>query len=184
MTPSVVVRIVTPVSESLGSGVGERMVAARKRLGLTRENVADLLQIHAMTLANYERGKRVPFEDLPRIAGALNVDLRWLLFGAEFEDPIQRMAAVLESGIKDRKRITDTQQVMLDELERLQEGVFQVLAVLMAAPEFEDYRQDLESPLLRAAEAADARTARRTSRSQAKADRGGQQGRRTRASGE
>jgi transcriptional regulator with XRE-family HTH domain len=75
--------------------IGSRIRKSRERKRLSRKDLGDLIQAHEKSIGNYERGEHVPWAELPRISDALNVDLRWLLHGESFEDPLTRMAQEL-----------------------------------------------------------------------------------------
>ena len=68
--------------------VGERLHIARRRRALTQRELAELSNVGKPTISRIERGD---FEESPRpttvrkLADALNVEPRWLLFG-EGED--------------------------------------------------------------------------------------------------
>lgn len=83
------------VSDPWAKSIGQRIRQARDTKGLSRPDLADLLELHERTLANYERGEHLPFRDLPRIAGLLGVDLKILLHGAELEEPLAKLTARL-----------------------------------------------------------------------------------------
>jgi len=72
--------------------IGGRIRRAREAKRLSRRDLGDLIQAHEKSVGNYERGEHVPWAELPRLSDALNVDLRWLLHGQSFQDPLERMA--------------------------------------------------------------------------------------------
>ena len=56
---------------------GERIAQLRERRGLTQEALADKARIHRVSLANIERGAKLPTLDtLERLAKALRVSMR------------------------------------------------------------------------------------------------------------
>lgn len=68
--------------------IGERIRQARDALGLSRSALGDLIETHEKSIGNYERGEHVPWDKLPKISDVLNCDLRWLLHGQRFQDPL------------------------------------------------------------------------------------------------
>lgn len=59
---------------------GERIQAARKKAGLTQEQLAQKIDSATITIRQYESGKREPrIEQLRKIASALEVSLLYLL---------------------------------------------------------------------------------------------------------
>jgi transcriptional regulator with XRE-family HTH domain len=76
--------------------IGARIKEAREARGLTEADFADILVVHRNTVGNYERGKGLPNRELSRIAEALNVDLRWLLHGDSYRDPLVKIGERLE----------------------------------------------------------------------------------------
>ncbi|WP_242876748.1 XRE family transcriptional regulator [Stenotrophomonas maltophilia] len=69
--------------------IGERIKAARERLGLSRSALADQAGIAYPTLAGIENGDQRGTTKLPAIATALNVDATWLLTGKGSMQPPQ-----------------------------------------------------------------------------------------------
>lgn len=106
------------MQEAWAGEIGERIRQARESKELSRPDAADLLTLHERTLANYERGEHIPFRSLSEIAGRLGVDLRWLLHGDEFLDPLldirakveELLAHQLERELEDAADETDQQQ--------------------------------------------------------------------------
>ena len=71
--------------------LGDRIALARKRAGLTQEELAKKLDIAYPTLNKYERGHRIPdAELLSRMVKLLDCDPGWLLTG---EGSIERKKA-------------------------------------------------------------------------------------------
>lgn len=67
---------------TIASDVGDRITAARKRAGLSREQLAERLGTSAATLSLYERGHRmVSVDRLVAIAEAIGVEPSSLLDG-------------------------------------------------------------------------------------------------------
>ena len=60
-----------------------RIKEARELAGLTQSALADLLQVHINTVANWERQHMPTMRDLPRLAAALNKTPDWLLYGED-----------------------------------------------------------------------------------------------------
>ena len=59
---------------------GERIISARKKAGMTREELSELLGIKYHTLSKYEQSTREPdFETLVQIANALHVSTDYVL---------------------------------------------------------------------------------------------------------
>jgi len=75
--------------------IGGRIRRGREAKRLSRRDLGDLIQAHEKSVGNYERGEHVPWAELPRISDALNVDLRWLLHGQSFQDPLEQIAREL-----------------------------------------------------------------------------------------
>lgn len=66
--------------EVINVTMGERIKAARKRVGLTQEQLAKKCEIATITIGQYERNKRQPrIEQLQAIADALNISFDNLL---------------------------------------------------------------------------------------------------------
>lgn len=62
---------------------GDRMAAARERLGLTQAQLAQRLGVKAQTIAAWEQDRSEPRANrLQMLAGMLNVSMVWLMTGA------------------------------------------------------------------------------------------------------
>lgn len=74
--------------------IGKRLAQARDEAHLTQEQVAELLERSTGAVSNWERATRTPsFAEIRRLAEATNSDLRWLVFGASYQDPLDQMQA-------------------------------------------------------------------------------------------
>lgn len=74
--------------------VGERIAEIRKSRGLTQENLAAIIGIARVTLADYERGRsRIYDEMIVRIAGALNVTTDRIL-GCKKQEEIKEIVSL------------------------------------------------------------------------------------------
>lgn len=83
------------MDDSWTKEIGARIRDLRDKRGWSQPQLADLLVVHLKSVGNYEKGK-IPFRDLSRIAEVLETDMRWLLFGAEYKDPIERIEEKLD----------------------------------------------------------------------------------------
>lgn len=61
----------------------ERIATARNQAGLTQPELADVLEVHWRTIANWESRKNptVPWNRLAEVADALGVTREWLMHG-------------------------------------------------------------------------------------------------------
>ena len=77
--------------------IGKRIADAREKVGLSQPQLADLVGVHKQTIGNYERGTHKPsLKLLPLIAEATNEDLRWLVHGETYRDPLIAIAESLQ----------------------------------------------------------------------------------------
>ena len=66
----------------------ERIKRRRELLGLTQQEVADQCGVLSLQVSRWERKISKPRQEtLERLAGALDVDVRWLAFGGEDLSP-------------------------------------------------------------------------------------------------
>ena len=76
----------------LAKEIGLRFQVARKRLGLTQQEIADKIGVSRTTVANWERGERTfEFDDLVKILPVLDVTPNYFLGLGESGDPAQYM---------------------------------------------------------------------------------------------
>lgn len=72
--------------------IGERIKESRKNAGMTQTQLAEKSGVAAISIHQYEAGKRRPqLEQLLRLAAALNVDVNWLMNGQTLEQRDQAM---------------------------------------------------------------------------------------------
>lgn len=63
------------------TGVGQRISAARKKLGMTQEELANLLHVTRQTISNYESMRSQPdIQTLIQLADCLNVPVEELIY--------------------------------------------------------------------------------------------------------
>jgi transcriptional regulator with XRE-family HTH domain len=77
--------------------LGKRIAQARVDAGLSQKAVAELLDRTVASVSNWERAERTPsFAEIRRMALATDSDLRWLMFGHSYEDPLLRIESQLK----------------------------------------------------------------------------------------
>lgn len=80
---------------------GDRLSGARDEAGLSQEDLAEFLGVKLKTLKEWEDDLSEPRANkLARVAGMLNVSLRWLLTG-EGEGPGDPMSAELSPDVSE-----------------------------------------------------------------------------------
>lgn len=87
-----------PMGEHLGKAVGVKVQAARKRRGLTQEQLAAQVQRSPESISNIERGRYVPsLETLSELSGALGVAIAEFLDHSPSERTISENRRRLEA---------------------------------------------------------------------------------------
>lgn len=61
--------------------IGERIAQARKELGLTQEEVAEMATFSKRSLQDYEAGLTIPYRQMPELAKLLQREVAWFLHG-------------------------------------------------------------------------------------------------------
>lgn len=60
--------------------LNERIISARKKLGMSQSDLADLLEVSRQTISKWETGESLPeISRLPKLAETLDVSVDWLL---------------------------------------------------------------------------------------------------------
>ena len=72
------------VDESLQT-VGQRLVAARKEMGMKQVEVAELIHVSERTMHAYESDEVVPFRKLKELSELLGRPMSWILHGDKAE---------------------------------------------------------------------------------------------------
>lgn len=93
------------------AGIRQRIRQARKAIGMTQQDLADVLQVHKRTIENYENVRVPPWKEFEALASALDVSVGWLLHGDEATEP--NAAAVVE-----RLAVLEEAQERVEELLR------------------------------------------------------------------
>lgn len=90
---------------------GERLVSARRGVGLSQRALAAQLGVTVRTVQNYEAGRSVPYRHLDTLSRVLERPRSWLLYGHEHSE----LAPLLASSRQERDRLKRNLE-RLDEL--------------------------------------------------------------------
>ena len=72
------------MEESLQT-VGQRLIAARKEMGMKQAEVAELIHVSERTMHAYESDEVVPFRKLKELSELLGRPMSWILHGDKAE---------------------------------------------------------------------------------------------------
>ena len=87
--------------------IGARIRNKRESLGMTQQELADMVNVTRNTISRYENGEtEVGVITLNNIADALSVTITWLLFGFDYEKDIHNN--LLNLTERDRQIVVDT----------------------------------------------------------------------------
>ena len=87
--------------------IGARIRSKRESLGMTQQELADMVNVTRNTISRYENGEtEVGVITLNNIADALSVTVLWLLFGFDYENDIYNN--LLKLTERDRQIVVDT----------------------------------------------------------------------------
>ena len=87
--------------------IGARIRIKRESLGMTQQELADMVNVTRNTISRYENGEtEVGVITLNNIADALSVTVLWLLFGFDYENDIYNN--LLKLTERDRQIVVDT----------------------------------------------------------------------------
>lgn len=76
--------------------VGQRIVQARKELGLTQEELAELAGVSQRSMQAYETGEVIPYRKMRELSKVLEVETSWLLHG-QIEESDEEVAELKRS---------------------------------------------------------------------------------------
>lgn len=82
-------------------GIRARIRQARRELGLTQQELADLIDRHKRTVENYENVRVPEWKELMKISRALDRPIEWFLHG----DRDESSGAVLEQLVEVNRRL-------------------------------------------------------------------------------
>ena len=87
--------------------IGARIRSKRESLGMTQQELAEMVNVTRNTISRYENGEtEVGVITLNNIADALSVTVLWLLFGFDYENGIYNN--LLKLTERDRQIVVDT----------------------------------------------------------------------------
>ena len=87
--------------------IGARIRSKRESLGMTQQELAEMVNVTRYTISRYENGEtEVGVITLNNIADALSVTVLWLLFGFDYENDIYNN--LLKLTERDRQIVVDT----------------------------------------------------------------------------
>ena len=87
--------------------IGAKIRIKRESLGMTQQELADMVNVTRNTISRYENGEtEVGVITLNNIADALSVTVLWLLFGFDYENDIYNN--LLKLTERDRQIVVDT----------------------------------------------------------------------------
>ena len=87
--------------------IGARIRIKRESLGMTQQELADMVNVTRNTISRYENVEtEVGVITLNNIADALSVTVLWLLFGFDYENDIYNN--LLKLTERDRQIVVDT----------------------------------------------------------------------------
>lgn len=76
--------------------IGERIIQARKELGMRQEELADLTHVSVRSMQAYESGEVLPWRYITDIASVLNKPRDWILHGRD-GDTMTDTGVILEA---------------------------------------------------------------------------------------
>ena len=87
--------------------IGARIRIKRESLGMTQQELADMVNVTRNNISRYENGEtEIGVITLNNIADALSVTVLWLLFGFDYENDIYNN--LLKLTERDRQIVVDT----------------------------------------------------------------------------
>ena len=87
--------------------IGAKIRIKRESLGMTQQELADMVNVTRNTISRYENGEtEIGVIMLKNIADALSVTVLWLLFGFDYENDIYNN--LLKLTERDRQIVVDT----------------------------------------------------------------------------
>ena len=87
--------------------IGARIRSKRESLGMTQQELVDMVNVTRNTISRYENGEtEIGVIMLKNIADALSVTVLWLLFGFDYENDIYNN--LLKLTERDRQIVVDT----------------------------------------------------------------------------
>lgn len=90
--------------------MGQRILARRKALGMTQDDLADIIGVTPPMISNLEQGKKaIRPNNLAKICKALGLSADFVLYGADTQTPVDIVADKLP-------HLTDAQLQMVSDM--------------------------------------------------------------------
>lgn len=120
-------------------GVGRRIAQARREMGLTQDELADLVGVKMCQIQYYEAGQSNPYRKIREIAEATGKSVGWLMHGDTItEAAAEEVASQLEGLGRHQEElaatIRDIAAGQVEILAAIENARAQVLAVLEPPP--------------------------------------------------
>lgn len=97
--------------------IGARIRSKRESLGMTQQELADMVNVTRNTISRYENGEtEVGVITLKNIADALSITISWLLLGFDYENDIHNN--LLKLTERDRQVVDTTMAQIKSMLKR------------------------------------------------------------------
>ena len=80
--------------------IGRRIIEARRELGMSQQELADLVHVSVRSMQAYESGEVVPYRKLSDLASVLDKSAAWILHGNKASDPVGETMALREIADK------------------------------------------------------------------------------------
>lgn len=91
---------------SQGESVGQRLIAARRELGMKQADVAELIHVSERSMQAYEADEVVPFRKLKELSEILDKPMAWILHGDRAETTPGDMGPYLQDILTELRKIS------------------------------------------------------------------------------
>ena len=96
--------------ENFLKNIGQRIFARRKAMGLTQDDLAEMIDVTPPMISNLEQGKKaIRPDNLAKVCKALDLSADFVLYGADTQTPVDIIADKLPY-------LTDEELQMINEM--------------------------------------------------------------------
>lgn len=89
-------KIVGDDDKSYAREVGRRIIEARRDLGMSQQELADLIHLTDRSVQAYESGEVIPYRKAKDLSDVLGKPISWILHGDKAETPPGELVPVLQ----------------------------------------------------------------------------------------
>lgn len=95
----------TAEEETHAHEIGKRLIEARRELGMSQRELADLIHVSERSMQAYESGDVIPYRKLKDLGDVLSRPMSWILHGDKAEVSSMELVPLVKSIVERLDRL-------------------------------------------------------------------------------